>query len=69
MDKERKKKNDLQKKKKKKKSGKEKQNLHEKETLIKRAFITSTLSQTYVKRAISIFVSDKNTKAKEKKKK
>ena len=55
--------------KKKKKTGKEKQNLHEKETLIKRAFITSTLSQTYVKRAISIFVSNKNTKTKEKKKK
>ena len=55
--------------KKKKKPGKEKQNLHEKETLIKRAFITSTLSQTYVKRAISIFVSNKNTKTKEKKKK
>ena len=54
---------------KKKKTGKEKQNLHEKETLIKRAFITSTLSQTYVKRAISIFVSNKKTKTKEKKKK
>ena len=55
--------------KKKKKTGKEKQNHHEKETLIKRAFIKSTLSQTYVKRAISIFVSNKNTKTKEKKKK